>query len=485
MTLLGIFDHFLTGEFLSHWLWALAFALLGLLFGWLVWGRLVSGLRAQVAKLEGEIEDWKKKYAKLQKVNEGLELDLKNANADINKKAERIRQLELEKGQLHGDLMAARQVRDAQGKELDAIKARFTSLEEEKLKMASAAADTSELDALRARLEESNTLNASLRGKISEVETNAASAGASAGEVAELKAKLAEVEAQANAHQRTIRDLNMKLTEAGDSNGELATLQAKLTKTEQEYASFRSNATDKGELDSLRTKLSKTEADLAECRSKAAASPGIVAGAAMVSATGGSGAAPSKEEKAARAASARDSVKKKLKPVAAGDKDDLKLISGVGPALEKKLNGLGIFTFEQVAAFDTEMVEEVNDAIEFFPGRVQRDDWVGQAKKLYQTKMSNPASLTATKNPSNPEDLKIVEGIGPKIEQLLKNGGIKTWRDLAGTSVDRLKSILDAAGDRYRIHDPGTWPEQAQLAADGDWEKLKEYQDFLEGGRTK
>lgn len=152
--------------------------------------------------------------------------------------------------------------------------------------------------------------------------------------------------------------------------------------------------------------------------------------------------------------------------------------------MEKKLNELGIFTFKQVSEFDADMVETVNDAIEFFPGRVQRDDWVGQAKKLYQTKMSNPDALTGSKNPTNPEDLKVVEGIGPKIEQLLKNDGIKTWRDLANANVDRLKGILDAAGDRYRIHDPGTWAEQAQLAADGNWDKLKEYQDFLQGGRT-
>ena len=98
--------------------------------------------------------------------------------------------------------------------------------------------------------------------------------------------------------------------------------------------------------------------------------------------------------------------------------------------------------------------------------------------------MSNPDALKGDKNPSNPEDLKVVEGIGPKIEQLLKNDGIKTWRDLANANVDRLKGILDAAGDRYRIHDPGTWAEQAQLAADGNWDKLKEYQDFLQGGRT-
>jgi len=64
----------------------------------------------------------------------------------------------------------------------------------------------------------------------------------------------------------------------------------------------------------------------------------------------------------------------------------LKQISGVGPFLETKLNNLGIYTFEQVSQFDTELMEIVNDAIEFFPGRVQRDDWVGQAKKFHAEK---------------------------------------------------------------------------------------------------
>ncbi len=458
MTLLGIFDHLIAEGLISHWIWALLFGLLGLLLGWLVWGRLVRGLREQVAKLEREVEDWRKKYEKLQKEYAALEAELKDARLKITKQDERIRQLELEKGQLHGDLMAARQVRDSQGKELDALKARFTTLEEEKMKWSAAAADTSELDALRAKLEESNTMNAGLRGKMSELEASATATGNTAGEVAGLKAKLAEAEATTAAHQRTIRDLNVKLANAGDN----------------------------GELNGLRAKLSKTEADLAACRAKASAAPvaasGFVAGAAAN--TGGGGAPLSKEEKKANAEKAKQKVKARMAASAGGGKDDLKLISGVGPALEKKLNDLGIFTFKQVSEFDGDMVETVNDAIEFFPGRVQRDDWVGQAKKLYQTKQSNPDALTSKKHPSNPEDLKVVEGIGPKIEQLLKNDGIKTWRDLANAKVERLKGILDAAGDRYRIHDPGTWPEQAQLAANGDWDKLKEFQDFLQGGRT-
>jgi large subunit ribosomal protein L27 len=81
------------------------------------------------------------------------------------------------------------------------------------------------------------------------------------------------------------------------------------------------------------------------------------------------------------------------------------------------------------------------------------------------------------------DDLKIIEGIGPKIEQLLKEGGINTWAELASAEVERLKEILDAAGPRYQIHDPSTWPAQAKFAAEGKFEELKEYQDMLIGGR--
>lgn len=60
--------------------------------------------------------------------------------------------------------------------------------------------------------------------------------------------------------------------------------------------------------------------------------------------------------------------------------DDLKEILGVGPFLEKKLHAIGIYTFAQIARFTPEDVDKVNDIIEFFPGRIERDNWVGQAK---------------------------------------------------------------------------------------------------------
>ncbi len=83
----------------------------------------------------------------------------------------------------------------------------------------------------------------------------------------------------------------------------------------------------------------------------------------------------------------------------------------------------------------------------------------------------------------DPNDLKVVEGIGPKIEELLHAAGIGTWSDLAATNVDRLQSILTEAGPRFKMHDPKTWPEQAAYARDGQWDQLKEYQDFLIGGK--
>lgn len=81
------------------------------------------------------------------------------------------------------------------------------------------------------------------------------------------------------------------------------------------------------------------------------------------------------------------------------------------------------------------------------------------------------------------DDLKKVEGIGPKIETLLQDAGIRTWSDLAGASASRLRSVLDEAGPRFRVHDPSSWPRQARLAADGKWDDLAAYQDELKAGR--
>lgn len=80
-------------------------------------------------------------------------------------------------------------------------------------------------------------------------------------------------------------------------------------------------------------------------------------------------------------------------------------------------------------------------------------------------------------------DLKIIEGIGPKIEELFHNAGIKTWKALSETSVEQCQQILDDAGDRFKIHRPATWPSQAETAYHGLWKVLKWWQDDMIGGK--
>ncbi|MFP4395294.1 MAG: helix-hairpin-helix domain-containing protein, partial [Anaerolineales bacterium] len=92
-------------------------------------------------------------------------------------------------------------------------------------------------------------------------------------------------------------------------------------------------------------------------------------------------------------------------------------------------------------------------------------------------------SFGARSAPVEPDELRKIEGIGPKIAETLNEHGILTFEQLAETEVARLEEILEEAGPRFRIAAPETWPEQAALAAAGDWEGLQALQDELVGGR--
>jgi predicted flap endonuclease-1-like 5' DNA nuclease len=82
------------------------------------------------------------------------------------------------------------------------------------------------------------------------------------------------------------------------------------------------------------------------------------------------------------------------------------------------------------------------------------------------------------------DDLKRIEGIGPKLSSVLGEAGIRTFAALADTAVDRLEQILEEADPRLlRLADPSTWPEQAALASAGDWEALEALQNELKLGR--
>ncbi len=327
----------------------------------------------------------------------------------------------------------------------------------------------------------------------------------------------------------------------------------------------------------------------------------------------------------------RAAIGKQISAVAASEKDDLKKINGIGPFIEEKLNDLGIYTFQQVSQLDG-LLPVLTSAIEFFPGRIERDEWIGQADRLAFMKKSSsgrrrtvgstepipdesfttektavqekiivgnkpikrvirrapirrivkadpsakkvekkiepkvelpplpavpptekkipPTSAAAFKEatsrkivvPPVPviakqappvieqvpepvveemqapieakveevkveaaapivdtpvpvkeeesasaevpivEDLRKIEGIGPKLSKVLNAAGILNFQQLADKSTSELQDILDDAGPRYRIARPKSWPLQAAMAAAGDWDGLKAFQDEMRGG---
>lgn len=81
------------------------------------------------------------------------------------------------------------------------------------------------------------------------------------------------------------------------------------------------------------------------------------------------------------------------------------------------------------------------------------------------------------------DDLSKIEGIGKKIAVLFKKQGILTFKDLSKASIKNLKTILEAAGNQYSMHNPSSWPKQAKLAAAGKWDELDRLQAELKGGK--
>lgn len=105
-----------------------------------------------------------------------------------------------------------------------------------------------------------------------------------------------------------------------------------------------------------------------------------------------------------------------------------------------------------------------------------------EAKKEEAPKAA-PAAKATPKAAAKGDDLTKVEGIGPKIAEILGAAGIGSYADLAKADVENIKEILAEAGNRYKAHDPSTWPKQAEFAAEGKWDELKKWQDELDGGR--
>ena len=97
---------------------------------------------------------------------------------------------------------------------------------------------------------------------------------------------------------------------------------------------------------------------------------------------------------------------------------------------------------------------------------------VAGVRRAPEAKAEEQPATRSQAVPEPADDLTILEGIGPKIAELLDQHGIRTFAQLAETSVDDLQAILRSGGSRFQIANPETWPRQARLAANREWNKL-------------
>jgi len=193
------------------------------------------------------------------------------------------------------------------------------------------------------------------------------------------------------------------------------------------------------------------------------------------------------------------------------DHDDLKKIEGVGPKIEEVLNKGGIYTYSQLYNSDRirlrNLLDEAGNQFRMHDpdswphqaGMANRSEWADL--KTYQNSINKDKSIALAKANSvkndninsiktnkltiahQKDDLRKIEGIGPKIQELLNNAGIYSFKELSKSSRDFIKNLLNEAGPQFRIHEPESWPHQAKLAATGEWDELEKYQEFLIAGR--
>lgn len=429
--------------------------LIGFIAAWAMW-------RGQAARFQQEAADWKKKYEdqslELSSVREKLGL----STADLAKSK---RDAEL----AHEQLAAIQAEKQKWQRDLD------KSLEETVRLEASSHSYQATIEDLNGQINAIKSQNEQLAAAAGINDPTTSQGGLE--RISLLEAKIASLEADnqvlRTAAKKEDENVLILLKSYNDSTNRLGSLEEKLGSLMAENETLRAELADLSAqgMGSVAIAIPDEESSTPLMAPINPADKEAITGGAIA-------ASEAKDEILA-------AIGNTIPAATAEQRDDLTEIKGIGSFLEKKLNGLGIFTYRQISCLDANLIEKLTAAIEFFPGRIERDDWVGQAKKCLEANNS-PKESGQPVATSTTDNLKVIEGIGPKIELLLQGAGIHSFAELAETSVEQLKEVLRmAGGDRYRMHDPSTWPEQARLAAAGDMGKLKAYQEFLSGGKIK
>ncbi len=426
---------------------------------------------SQISALKYNIKNFESKAAK-----EGDEL------ADLHSKATRYRaqieKLESENKHLHGlqeklnDLendepkqLALISRLEKENKELADLKAQQAKFEAQEEKILSLESDSAKLKSLQddiARYKNDNTQQLSLISKL-ENENK---------ELDALKEQLSELDAQKN-----------KLAQLEVENKKIANLESSLNRFENDNTQHLSLI---GKLEQEKKHIGNKVTDLE--------------GELLLLKRG----------------QKLDIASAKAAGIIVKDENDLTVIEGIGPKIAELLKANGVNNLKELSEVDTGKIQGILNKGGSQFQMANPGTWPDQATLACNNRWPALKSLqnvldggvypdsSAKSNASKGSglapkldlasakaagiavtkegDFTAIEGIGPKISELIYADGIKTFKELSEVSPSRLQTILDNAGPQYKMANPGTWPDQAHLASHNRWPALKALQDILDGG---
>ena len=228
--------------------------------------------------------------------------------------------------------------------------------------------------------------------------------------------------------------------------------------------------------------------------------------------------------------------------IAIRKEDDFAAIEGIGPKINDLIHADGIHTFRQLSETDPAVIQKILDNAGANFQMANPGTWPDQANLACNNRWSalkalqdildggvypdpsasvdvgeggktvdNPAHIARIhelekelegyrkvaeldfdlakasgfniKRKDDQDDFTVIEGIGPKINELIHNAGIHTYSELARTEPAVIQKILDDSGPNFQLAEPKTWPAQSDMAATNRWSELRKWQDELDGGK--
>jgi predicted flap endonuclease-1-like 5' DNA nuclease len=470
----------------------------------------ISALNTLKAKLEAQIADLNAQIGKLNTQNTQLSANLQAAEGKIGGLNADIDALNKLKAQLEAQIADLQNQKAALSASFAQVQGQYNSLlpqfeaaqnnalaQDGQLKAASAveAGLTTQLSSWQNQYVEQTNNIASLKERIAELEALADKrADLNAILQTDLNALKLQLDAANEALDQweakyntsldlnvgAIHDLQTHTLNLSNTHNELST---NLSHMQEEYSTLEAMYEElQAEFDAQKSNVTQLQNDLADCQSNKTAP---IVTTALTDTTNTethpdwwrpTGAVVNPPAETTNSVIDFD----RIGTASADEKDDLLIIKGIGPFIEGKLHALGIYTFRQIANFNTDDITKVNEAIEVFAGRIERERWVDQARdfannrdlKSEEDRLLSKRRLinfdrigTATEDQK--DDLAAMKGIGPMIERQLNQIGIYTFQQLANLNADDIEIISDAV-----VLYPGRvareqWVEQAKERLNG------------------